>query len=463
MRGVSLLVVSLLGATAHSPDRDSLRGQLHPASTDSSAPRSSRPTLIGSKVTCKGGAAPLRTIDVRTWEEGISSARVSLAELLTLAHMINATLIEPCMHDGHLIACDGNCGRASKGRCDADATADVNLDEFAVVAGEAPVRVKLSELFDLHALQKIAPIVPSEVAQEKQRTDELKRTVCMSNGDLQSCEGMGLKQYYGISVEELACGSAERLEVFSYRKGAITGLDAGLVWQVQHTIDFAKSAYAAADDLAGLMGLPEKYVAYHWRSEEHEEHYVECAQHLIESRDRQLAQLPASSHADTNVTLLISDLMDNADLHWGREWPHKDQGALALTRLFDAGFVKLDSFVTVALQRLDAARMAANSSEVTMDAGRIRALKVLDRTTEADLARVFSERMLALTFATQPAGDLGEVSVWDLILSKKADILSTCSGCQSEVCNQCAWQGHFAEFITTMRAASHGTTNTCWP
>ena len=139
MRGVSLLVVSLLGAAAHSPDRDSLRGQLHPASTDSSAPRSSRPTLIGSKVKCKGGApAPsLRTIDVRTWEEGISSARVSLAELLTLAHMINATLIEPCMHDGHLIACDGNCGRASKGRCDADATADVNLDEFSVVAGEA--------------------------------------------------------------------------------------------------------------------------------------------------------------------------------------------------------------------------------------------------------------------------------------------------------------------------------------
>ena len=108
--------------------------------------------------------------------------------------------------------------------------------------------------------------------------------------------------------------------------------------------------------------------------------------------------------------------------------------------------------------------MAASSSEVILDAGRIRALEVLNRTTEADLGRVFSERMLALTFATQPAGDLGEVSVWDLILSKKADILSTCSGCQSsEACNQCAWQGHFAELITTMRAASHGTTNTCWP
>ena len=113
MRGVSLLVVSLLGATAHSPDFDSLRGQLHPASTDSSDHVRARQTLISSKVRCKGGAASsLRTIDVRTWEEGISSARVSLAELLTLARMINATLIEPCMHDGHLIACDGNCGPA---------------------------------------------------------------------------------------------------------------------------------------------------------------------------------------------------------------------------------------------------------------------------------------------------------------------------------------------------------------
>ena len=474
MRGVSLLVVSLLGTTAHSPDRDSLRGQLHPASTYSSDQLRARPTLIGSKVTCKGGtASSLRTIDVRTWEEGISSARVSLAELLTLAHMINATLIEPCMHDGHLIACDGNCGRASKGRCDADATADVNLDEFAVVAGEAPVRVKLSELFDLHALQKIAPIVPSEVAQEKQRTDEEKRTVCMSNGDLQSCEGMGLKQYYGVSVEELACGSAERLEVFSYRKGAITGLDAGLVWQAEHTIDFAKSAYAAADDLAGLMGLPEKYVAYHWRSEEHEEHYVECAQHLIESRDTLLKKSPKSNHA----TLLISDLMSDQSIAWygKRRKGHREDGEKALKQLFDAGFVKIDSFVTAALARLKLrrTRRLANSSELHVSADETPSPALLSRTTDAELDRIFNKRMLALTLASQSPQyrDMGEVSVWDLILAKRADTLSTCTACfydeqgrdRVKVCDKCAWQGSFAAFIAQLREGSAGTTNTCWP
>ena len=476
MRGVSLLVVSLLGATAHSPDFDSLRGQLHPASTDSSDHVRARQTLISSKVRCKGGAASsLRTIDVRTWEEGISSARVSLAELLTLARMINATLIEPCMHDGHLIACDGNCGRASKGRCDADATADVNLDEFAVVAGEAPVRVKLSELFDLHALQKIAPIVPSEVAQEKQRTQEKTRTVCMSNGDIQSCETMKLPQHYGISVEELACGSAERLEVFSYRKGAITGLDAGLVWQVQHTIDFAKSAYAAADDLAGLMGLPEKYVAYHWRSEEHEEHYVECAQHLIESRDTLLKKSSKSNHA----TLLISDLMSNQALAWyanrGARKAHLEDGEKALKQLFDAGFVKIDSFITAALARLKLrrTRRLANSSELHVSADETPSPALLSRTTDAELDRVFNKRMLALTLASQSPQyrDMGEVSVWDLILAKRADTLSTCTACfydeqgrdRVKVCDKCAWQGSFAEFIAQLREGSAGTTNTCWP
>ena len=423
-----VLSAALLGTAARSPNHDSLRSQLEPASSE-----------VSGKLSCPGGAAPtLKSIYVRSADEGLSSWRIVLAELLVLAHMTGAALIEPCVHKSRLVACD-------------------------VAQSKGYNRVLVSDLFDVPALSTFATIVPPDEAPHGQAN----RSVCLhdfhaSPRDL--CARKGLPDSYGISVKELVCESAELLVVVNYRREAISGLDEDLKRKVLGAMDFAKSAYDDAKGLAGLMGLPERFVAYHWRSEMHEDNYKACAQHLIESRDRQLAQLPSSSHADTNVTLLISDLMDNADLHWGREWPHKEQGALALTRLFDAGFVKLDSFVTVALQRLDAARMAAHSSEVILDAGRIRALEVLNRTTEADLARVFSERMLALTFATQPAGDLGEVSVWDLILSKKADILSTCSGCQSsQVCNQCAWQGHFAEFITTMRAASHGTTNTCWP
>ena len=422
-----VLSAALLGTAARSPNHDSLRSQLEPASSE-----------VSGKLSCPGGAVPtLKSIYVRSADEGLSSWRIVLAELLVLAHMTGAALIEPCVHKSRLVACD-------------------------VAQAKGYHRVLVSELFDVPALSTFATIVPPDEAPHGQAN----RSVCLhdfhaSPHDL--CAHKGLPDSYGISVKELVCESAELLVVVNYRREAISGLDEDLKRKVLGAMDFAKSAYDDAKGLAGLMGLPERFVAYHWRSEMHEDNYKACAQHLIESRDRQLAQLPSSSHADTNVTLLISDLMDNADLHWGRERPHKEQGALALTRLFDAGFVKLDSFVTVALQRLDAARMAAHSSEVILDAGRIRALEVLNRTTEADLGRVFSERMLALTFATQSAGDLGEVSVWDLILSKEADILSTCSGCQSEVCNQCAWQGHFAEFITTMRAASHGTTNTCWP
>ena len=79
---------------------------------------------------------------------------------------------------------------------------------------------------------------------------------------------------------------------------------------------------------------------------------------------------------------------------------------------------------------------------------------LLSRTTDAELDRVFNKRMLALTLASQSPQyrDMGEVSVWDLILAKRADTLSTCTACfydeqgrdRVKVCDKCAWQGSFA-------------------
>ena len=86
-----------------------------------------------------------------------------------------------------------------------------------------------------------------------------------------------------------------------------------------------------------------------------EEHYVECAQHLIESRDALLKKSPKSNHA----TLLISDLMADQSLAWyaneARRKAHREDGEKALMQLFDAGFVKIDSFITAALARLTSA------------------------------------------------------------------------------------------------------------
>ena len=98
---------------------------------------------------------------------------------------------------------------------------------------------------------------------------------------------------------------------------------------------------------------------------------------------------------------------------------------------------------------------------------------LLGRTTDAELDRIFNKRMLALTLASQSPKyrDMGEVSVWDLILAKRAGTLSTCHACyydeqgprRVKVCDKCAWQGSFAEFIAELREGSGRPTNLCWP
>ena len=154
---------------------------------------------------------------------------------------------------------------------------------------------------------------------------------------------------------------------------------------------------------------------------------------------------------------------------------HREDGEKALKQLFDAGFVKIDSFITAALARLKLrrTRRLANSSELHVSADETPSPALLSRTTDAELDRVFNKRMLALTLASQSPQyrDMGEVSVWDLILAKRADTLSTCTACfydeqgrdRVKVCDKCAWQGSFAEFIAQLREGSAGTTNTCWP
>ena len=91
-----VLSAALLGTAARSPNHGSLRSQLEPASSE-----------VSGKLSCPGGAAPtLKSVYVRSADEGLSSWRIVLAELLVLAHMTGAALIEPCVHKSRLVACD---------------------------------------------------------------------------------------------------------------------------------------------------------------------------------------------------------------------------------------------------------------------------------------------------------------------------------------------------------------------
>ena len=131
MRRLAHLVLSaaLLGTAARSPNHDSLRSQLEPASSE-----------VSGKLSCPGGAVPtLKSIYVRSADEGLSSWRIVLAELLVLAHMTGAALIEPCVHKSRLVACD-------------------------VAQSKGYNRVLVSELFDVPALSAFATIVPPDDA-----------------------------------------------------------------------------------------------------------------------------------------------------------------------------------------------------------------------------------------------------------------------------------------------------------
>ena len=325
-----------------------------------------------------GGAAPTRGPFTAISGRGRASWRIVLAELLVLAHMAGAAFIEPCVHKSRLVACD-------------------------VAQSKGYNRVLVSELFDVPALSTFATIAAAMRPMGK----PIAPCACDFHASPRAARSKGLPDSYGISVKELACESAER-SLWSTR----TGARPFPAWTKTSRARFwapwtCASAYDDAKGLAGLMGLPERFVAYHWRPRGQ-------LQGVRAAPDREqgqaLAQLPSSSHADTNATLLISDRGTTPTYTGGGNGHIKNR---ARSPLRDCS--TLDSSSSTARTVRCSGSMPREwprTAQVILDAGRIRALKVLNRTTEADLARVFSERMLALTFATQPAGDLGEVSVW---------------------------------------------------
>ena len=167
----------------------------------------------------------------------------------------------------------------------------------------------------------------------------------------------------------------------------------------------------------GLLGLPARgYIAFHWRSENHHA-YEKCARDMLKSHAK-LLQNRNSSSGEGPLALLVSDIQFNTSLRWGgmRELDKNSSGAAAqraLDLLFAHNFTKLD-------------------------------------------------RALRQAGAPVP-GDLAEASVWDLILAQQAGRMATCSGCHTEPCHSCAWQGNYARFVVDLRSQEHQQTLRCWP
>jgi hypothetical protein len=231
---------------------------------------------------------PLRLIDVRSFAEGMSSNRHSIAELLALASVAHAVLVEPCFRHGRL------------GVCPEDRFDDRTL--------------RLGDVLDLSALQRFAFILPWRQAREAAALplDARARSVCLHSGSPQdTCRRFGLNRSIAHSSASEALALATHgeavLHVHAFRRGSVRGLNASLVATIEGAIDFAPRQYAQVlpartrycpsctvsmspalpsaylehvaslayvpltlrqvAELRKLLRLPRSFTAFHWRSE----------------------------------------------------------------------------------------------------------------------------------------------------------------------------------------------------
>ena len=342
-------------------------------------------------VTCE---ATVSIVNVVTFDEGLSSHRFALAEVLTLAHQLQAVFVEPSY-------CHGRLGTSCSGG------------------------VRLGSVFNLTRLRRWVRIeqeVPSSSVNLQNRSAHGSvRKVCLHSGNpADSCQHLNLTAIAGKSeaaVSALEHGEEAILEVHHYRRGSVRGLSSSVTHAITAALDFAEEQYDKVRQIMGLLGLPARgYIAFHWRSENHHA-YEKCARDMLKSHAK-LLQNRNSSSGEGPLALLVSDIQFNTSLRWGgmKELDKNSSGAAAqraLDLLFAHNFTKLD-------------------------------------------------RALRQPGAPVP-GDLAEASVWDLILAQQAGRMATCSGCHTEPCHSCAWQGNYARFVVDLRSQDHQQTFRCWP
>lgn len=220
----------------------------------------------------------LKLIYVTKYHEGLSSWRISVAELLTVARLTNASLAEPCVRHGRL---SGDC---------------------------QPSSVRLRDVFDIEQMKKIAPIVSPEVA-AAMRANATVASVCMHHGnpkDVCKPSIWGTLQ----TCPALLAERAQVLEIDAYRRMGVMGIKADMVDEALEAIMFSPTQIQLAADMVRRRSFDENnYVVYQWRSETKHHHLSKCVQSLVHSKETLFRR-------DTPV-LLVSDLTLEKGHQWG--------------------------------------------------------------------------------------------------------------------------------------------------
>lgn len=245
----------------------------------------------------------LKLIYVTKYHEGLSSWRIAVAELLTVARLTNASLAEPCVRHGRL---SGDCSGPS---------------------------LRLREVFDVEQMKKIAPIVsPDEAA--AMRVNATVAGVCMHFGNPKDVCKPSIWGTLQTCPANLA-NRAQVLEIDAYRRMGVMGITADMVDEALEAIMFSPTQIRLAADMVRRRAFDENdYIVYQWRSETKHQNLAKCVQNLVRSKETRFRR-------DTPV-LLVSDLTLEKGHQWGGIH-RSDQGMIerALDELRAHNFTKI--------------------------------------------------------------------------------------------------------------------------
>jgi hypothetical protein len=356
-------------------------------------------------------------IYVSSWEEGMSSWRKSVVEVLIVALRLNATMVEPCIRRGMLLNCD------------------------ALQPGDAVI--KLRDIFKMRRFEKKVRFVSDEVfRQVKDATpDHHHVAMCMHYGTpTDVCEFTSRSKLKHLPELEAAVNATRIhynnnkimsiLEVTNFRRESFfytihngTKLVRRKEVEGSLKLDFRKEHYDRVSNYLKQANIPEdKFSAIQWRGELVGMDYLGCASAILQARDAM------SNHTglDKQHFILISSLNVRPELQWlvlknklNSSATEAEDSRKALQLLLDYGFYKLDQFV------------------------------------EKDTALVVGDGL---------RDDSTFRMVWDMILAKKARAMATCFGC-NDICSKCNWQGLSAQYTLDIRRDGEVDQSTwhCWP
>lgn len=388
-------------------------------------------------------------IEVSGFTEGISGWRITLNQVLRVVEVIpGASLVEPCMINGRLLACGS---------------------EYPAELEGSPVPV--SEVFDMTwALQSGDDGQPPTMAlygeylrhtqqQEADAGKEVKHfPICLKASQQECPEPYILRWQYphildsAINDDEISVYTVYTcwwgrcaLELdrhFLLRNGYPRPEDP--LWLSSASVAtpgtqlelHPRNVQTVKDVLAGA-GISERYSLLHWRAERPNLDYIKCAETLVTARHNLLA-----NNLDSDVShpfLLMTSVNEDSNQQWN--------GAI-LGDIASNGTPK------------EALDILANDGFVRFDQ--------------------------LMRDANVPVQDPGMLGVYDLILATMAQYFATCTnapggqgggkgkgvppGCTEEqrrICNECNYIGKFARLATDMRLEKtpglEELTLGCWP